>query len=71
MHDMFSRRQTGVAIETGVSHEPGSEGTFDWLSGNRRDHKEGESRTEQAYYRPIWCFIKYDLKTAIGISSAG
>lgn len=37
MHDMFSRRQAGVAIATGVGHKPGGDGIFDWLSGGRRD----------------------------------
>lgn len=41
MHDMFSGRQAGVAIATGVGHKPGGDGIFDWLSGDRRDHGEG------------------------------
>lgn len=41
MHDMFSRRQAGVAIATGVGHKPGGDGIFDWLTGDRRDRDEG------------------------------
>lgn len=46
MHDMFPGRQAGVAIETSAGHKPGSDGIFDWVSEDRRDHAEGrESRT--------------------------
>lgn len=38
MHDMFSGRQAGVAIATGVGHKPGGDSIFDWLSRDRRDH---------------------------------
>lgn len=40
MHDMFLRRQAGVAMATGVGHKPGGDGTFDWLTGDRRDRAE-------------------------------
>lgn len=38
MHDMFSRRQAGVAMATGVGHKPSGDSIFDWLSGDSRDH---------------------------------
>lgn len=47
MHDMFSGRQAVVAIATGVGHKPSGDGIFDWLSADRRDHTEGESRAER------------------------
>ena len=44
MHDMFSGRQAGVAIVTGVGHKPGGDGIFDWLSGGRRDRGGAQNR---------------------------
>lgn len=62
MHDMFSRRQAGVAIATGVGHKPGGDGIFDWLSGDRRDHGEGGRAQQNGMrYRSNQGFMKSDL----------
>ncbi len=62
MHDMFSRRQAGVAIATGVGHKPGGDGIFDWLSGDRRDHSErGEAEQNGTSYSSNQCSMKSDL----------
>ncbi len=77
MHDMFSGRQAGVAIATGVGHKPGGDGIFDWLSGDRRDHSEGGvgwggcGRTErdqlqiQSVLREIWLTDSYRAPPAL------
>lgn len=71
MHDMFSGRQAGVAIATGVGHKPGGGGIFDWLSGDRRDHSEsgvgwgggegGEAEQNGTSHRSNQCSMKSDL----------
>ena len=70
MHDMFSRRQAGVAIATGVGHKPGGDGIFDWLSGDRRDHGEEGGGAEQngTRYRSNQRSMKSDfLQTLTGL----
>lgn len=62
MHDMFSGRQAGVAIATGVGHKPGGDGTFDWLSGDKRDHGEGGRAQQNGMsYRSNQGSMKSDL----------